>query len=481
MKFFDRESELSGLERLYDAVSRGQFHFVVVSGRRGVGKTRLIYEFVKRVNARFVYFFVEKKEIGSLLLDFVSRLKDSLKLDVVVPRDFDNFLKLLRDLSSEESIVVIFDEFQNFRHMGGDIFFKFQEFVDFMKFGDGFKLMFIVIGSIVGMMKDIFEGKHSPLYGRKTSEFFLKPFEYWEVRKLLDEFGVRDEIGKLSIFSVFGGMPRYYDQMDRIGLSFSIENVINLFTNKVYSLWKAPRDELIEEFKDAHPAFFSILEAIAKGKVKANDIANYTSIPEKSIYKYLNELINYFELIEKRVPAVAPKNYRGAIYVIRDPFYRFWFRYIFPNQDLIELEEGQELTRMILNDLSNHISFVFEEIVRRTILKLSGKEIKGTKIPHFNKIGSWWDRKGNEIDVVGYKDKKILLVGEVKWRERLYDSKDLEKMLLKIDFLKAKNPTLVIVSKKGFTRGVKSFIEGEKRGLVLSLNDLIDIWNSFVK
>lgn len=174
--------------------------------------------------------------------------------------------------------------------------------------------MIIVIGSIVGMMGEIFESKQAPLYGRKTSEIFIKPFEFWDIRKLLKIFGVKSDEAIVNMYSILGGMPKYYDQIDRLGMKFNLESALELFTEKVYSVWKAPRDELIEEFREAHTTYFSILEAIAKGKVSANEIASYTMIPEKSIYKYLNQLVNYFELIEKRKPALAPKKLqRGTL------------------------------------------------------------------------------------------------------------------------------------------------------------------------
>ena len=483
MYFFDREKELSTLEEIYKISCTGKFNFVIVSGRRGVGKTRLIYEFSKKIKTPFVYLFVEKKENSLLLTDFVGRLKTSLKRDVIVPRDFDSYLRLLSELSEKECLTVVFDEFQNFSHMGEWIFYRFQEFVDMAKFRENIKLIIVVIGSLVGMIQDIFENKHSPLYGRKTAEIRLEPFNYWEIRQLLKSIGVEREEEMITIYSILGGMPRYYDAMDRLGIEFEVERAIELFTNRTYTFWKAPRDELIEEFKEAHPAYFSILEAISKGKTTGNEIANYTGIPEKSIYKYLNQLTNYFKIIEKRTPALAPKNYRGYLYIIREPFYRFWFRYIFPNQDLIELNRGNELKKEIIKDLPNHTSYIFEETARKTILKISGKKIENKTVPKVSQVKNWWDRKGNEIDIVGYEGNKVKIIGEVKWREKPYNTKDLERLLsvkTKLESIhKTKKTTIIIVTKKGTTKTVKNFIE-EQNGLILTLEKLAEIWEKHI-
>ncbi|MGQ4892392.1 MAG: AAA family ATPase [Candidatus Njordarchaeia archaeon] len=95
MKFFDREKEIETLKRIYNASLGGKFNFVIISGRRGVGKTRLVYEFSKYVGSNFVYLFVEKKEIGALLNDFVYRLEGALNEKLVYPKDFGSFLRLI--------------------------------------------------------------------------------------------------------------------------------------------------------------------------------------------------------------------------------------------------------------------------------------------------------------------------------------------------------------------------------------------------
>ncbi|MGQ4892390.1 MAG: DUF234 domain-containing protein [Candidatus Njordarchaeia archaeon] len=175
------------------------------------------------------------------------------------------------------------------------------------------------------------------------------------------------------------------------------------------------------------------------------------------------------------------KNYRGALYRIKDPFYRFWFRYIFPNQDLIELDKTESLREHISSDLPNHPAYIFEEIARKIVLKIGNSVIKGKEIPQVEKVANWWDRKGVEIDIIGYEGKKIKIIGEVKWRNKPYDSRDLEKTIKTIDLISqrysVKDYLFRIVSKKGTTKAVKSYVE-EKNGLTIDLNDLSMIWDS---
>lgn len=477
MEFIDREYELRVLKGIWDSVVRGKFNFIVVNGRRGVGKTRLLFEFANRYGIDMVYLFVEKKEIDILLNNFIARIEQMLNRELPKVRSIGDLLLLLEDISHEKPLLIVFDEFQNFMYNDSQIYARFQEFIDRLKFRKKARIMLVVIGSIVGMIRKLFENEASPLYGRKTSEIFLKPFEFWQIRSLLKSQGLEDEEEIIEIYSMLGGMPRYYDNLDRIGLEINKDNILEYFTSRIYPGWREVRNELIEEFREAHVTYFSILEAISVGKVSSNEIAAYTGILEKSIHKYLNELANYFEIIRKQRPALAPRNFRGVRYFIRDPFYRFWFRYIFPNSDLIEIGKEDALRKEIKKDLPNHVSFIFEDIVRKTILKVSGAEIKGIEIPMINAIGSWWDRKGNEIDLIGTWRRKIRIIGEIKWRNRPFDHKDLETFLKKIDLVNGKNALIIVVSKEGFTRSAKSYLE-EKEGLALSLTDLSQIWDS---
>ena len=475
MKFFNRELELRSLRNIWHAVKSGKFNFVVITGRRGVGKTRLLFEFANRENVPMIYLFVEKKGMESLLSKFIQRVEYSLNIRVPKVKSLEDFLFLLKNIAKTREVLVVFDEFQNFKYCGIEIFSVFQEAIDEMKFEKNLRLIIVAIGSMIGMLREIFESEASPLYGRRTSEIFLKPFEFWEIRSLLKDLGVISEEEIIEIYSMLGGMPRYYDTIDRLGLRITKENVIKYFTVKTYPGWREVRNELIEEFREAHATYFSILEAIATGNVTSNEIANYTGIREKSIHKYLNELANYFEIIEKRVPVLASKRARGARYFIRDPFYSFWFRYIFPNSDLIELEQYKIVQDEIIRDLPNYVSFIFEEIIRRTILKIAGKDIQGVKIPIVNYVGSWWDRKGNEVNIVGTRGREIRIIGEVKWRKTAFTHKDLEKFIGKMHLLNVKDALIIIVSRGGFTESVKKYIE-EKNGLALTLKDLEEVW-----
>jgi len=480
LKFFDRKTELKVLRETFEACCEGKMNFAVIYGRRGVGKTRLVHEAFSLSGVRFLYIFVGRKSLDIQLGKFLDRLSECLGRRVPRVRSFEDFLLLLRDISKKDAIIVVFDEFQNFKDVDESIFSIMQEFVDDMKFRENVKLFIIVIGSLVGMMHNIFEAKEAPLYGRATLKIHLRPFRYWQIRNMLMSYDRFNEEEIVEIYSMLGGMPRYYDTIDRLGLKIRKETIIDYFTNKSYAGWREVRDELIEEFKDAHPTYFSILEAISMGKNDSGEIINYTGIPSKSIHKYLNELINHFEILKKALPYGAKPRARGAKYFIIDPFYRFWFRYIFPNIDLIEIEHTKPLKKHIMDDLPNHIGPIFEEIARETILAASGSEVDGIKIPKINKIGPWWDNKGNEIDIVAGWGQKVVLIGEVSWSKKQYNVNDINELENKIRQMGAKNVSIIIISRGGTTRGARSYIE-EKGGYILGIDDLAKIWDQLTQ
>ena len=134
------------------------------------------------------------------------------------------------------------------------------------------------------------------------------------------------------------------------------------------------------------------------------------------------------------------------------------------------------MSKEIIEDLPNHTSFVFEDICRRTILALSGMKIGGIKFPLINKVGAWWDRKGNEINIVGVKGKKAMIVGEVKWRRKKVSSNEVQLFLERIRRLKVRDTMTIYVSWSGFTRGAQEIIE-ESNIIPITEKELCGIWN----
>jgi len=476
MIFYDREDELSVLHRIWESVKSGKFNLVIISGRRGVGKTRLVKEFAKRYSVRLAYVFVKKKQLELQIDRIVKKVENAVGLKLPRVKTIEDLFISLGQIASEVPICIVFDEFQNFSAYNHEIFTDFQNAFDELKmYEKQVKILVIIIGSIVGMLREIFEKQESPLYGRKTAEIFLKPFKYWQIRKMLLDLGVRDEKECFMIYSILGGMPRYYDTIDRLGFKFAIDNVLEYITSPAISAWKTVYGELIEEFKGAYMTYFQILEAIANGNNSIEEIANYTGMIISSIPKYLKELSEYFDIITRRYPITeGPRSKKGR-YFIKDPFYSFWFRFIYPNIDYLELGEPEPVKKIIKEELHHYASKIFEDVIRETIFVASGMRLGNIKIPEMNKIGAWWDRRGNEIDIVGLKGKKVVLVGEIKFTLKPIEAKDVIKFLKKLDLIKSEDSAYIYVSWSGFTDSARDILE-ESKIVPIELKDLVWIW-----
>ncbi len=430
--FIDRDNEL---KRFNELSSLKRPPFIVVVGRRRVGKTRLIQEFIKGVEAP-IYLFVEEKRSEILLRDWSKHAGGGVL--------FASWEPLLRHFLSKYSVVVI-DEFQNFARVDPSFFTTLQKIIDEEKH----EAMLILVGSYLGMMKKIFEDRSSPLFGRATEIWNLPPLPTKDI--LLNIKGNFSD--RISTFSMFGGYPKYYTILDQYEIH-GIEDIwTRLIIPKYSPLNMEPYNILLQEFGGEHRAYFSILEAIAKGKRTYTEISDYTGLSTTTLGRYVNDLIN-FEIVNKKYPITETSRSKKSRYQIKDEFIRFWFRYIFPNMDLREAERYDELLEMIKIDFPSFASFKFEEVVREIISK------------EHTRTGSWWNRQGEEIDIVSIDKKRgSILFGEVKWRSRPVGWNVVDELKRKAKLVQwrcnNRKERYLIVSKSGFTKKCLEIMEKE--------------------
>lgn len=422
MDFIDRDNELKRLSELSE-LKRPLM--VVMVGRRRVGKTRLIQEFIKGVKEP-IYLFVEEKRSEILLREWSKYAGEGVV--------FTSWEPLLRHFLSRHSVVVI-DEFQNFTRVDPSFFTTLQKIID----EERHDTMLILVGSYIGMMKKIFEDRKSPLFGRATEIWNLPPLPMTDIlRNIKGDFSDR-----ISIYAMFGGYPKYYTILDQYG-TYGLEDIwARLVIPKYSPLNMEPYNILLQEFGGEHRAYFSILEAIARGKRTYTEISGYTGLSTTTLGRYMNDL-RTIEIVDRRFPITESSRSKKSRYQIRDEFIRFWFRYIFPNMDLREAERYGDILSIIKNDFPSFASFKFEEIVCEIV---SGE---------YGRTGSWWNRQGEEIDVVSINEKRNeILFGEVKWRSRQIGWDVVKELKKKADLVQwhrnDRKERYLVVSKSGFT------------------------------
>ena len=290
MKFYNRDRELS---QLHSIILEGetQAHFVVMSGRRRIGKTSLIKHFSTE-RSDFIYLFVSKKKPHLLLAEFSELLSDRIPLlNSVTINSFEALFTIIFEEMRKSPLCVVLDEFQNFQQVDDSTFSVLQKLWD--QYQDKSKGAIVCIGSVQTLMRDIFEGNKEPLFGRASAKIALKPLLVDVIVEILEDNRV--DLAKQLIFyySLFGGVPKYYSLVSRMNLfrKSRAEIIKTLFCETDAILQNEGRELLIEEFGKNYHLYFSILQAVACGTTKMSQIADKTGIGVNSISKYLDELV----------------------------------------------------------------------------------------------------------------------------------------------------------------------------------------------
>lgn len=385
MRFVNRTEEMRLLSKYFN-LSRKKLVTLAIYGLRRVGKTRLVREFCR--DKDYIYFFVSAdKPSKSLLREFEIELKSRGLPSYLRLINWRDFIKALFDFL--EGYIIIIDEFQNFARIAPEFFSYLQREIDE---NEDKNLMLVIIGSSIGMMKNIFTNRKRPLYGRVKNLIHLKPFNFIDTIELAVEAGVNNLQKILELYTILGGFPRYWEAIQELELSSkSTLDIINeLFVSKYAPFIREGFYLIGEERK----SYLAILEAISLGLRKLSDIASYLNIPETQLSGPISDLVQNLEVVVRERPIFAPRRSKLSIYRIAMPALRFWFRFIYRNWSLIELGEFKLVSSRVRSGIIELIAEGFEDVSRELIVKYlreRNEEIRA--------IGRWW-RKRIEIDIV---------------------------------------------------------------------------------
>ncbi len=438
MQFYNRGKELSRLSEIA-ALSAQKSHMVVITGRRRIGKTELIRQF-SHGRKDLLYLFVSKKKPHILLEEFTDLLFERIPNKLLrVMRSFgsfEDFFSFLFSYMKEHRLIVVFDEFQNFEFVDPSVFSILQKHWDKEK--ADIKGAFIFVGSVFTLMKKVFEGKKEPLFGRATARLYMEPLDPDAVSEILSDHHLDAVVHLPFYFTLFGGIPKYFFLLDRYRLfgKSHAEIIRKFYCEPDAPLQNEGRELLIEEFGKNYHLYFSILQVIAGGETQMARIADSSGINITSISKYLDELTSYYQVLERKTPVTEFKHVtKTGRYHLKDQALRFWFRYIFKNQSLIEIGDEKGLTAKILNDLPNLMGWSFEELIRELLLKRNTEDILPFR---FNRIGGFWTKKGDvEIDIVAINDEEgKVLFGECKLKGGKFTKSEAQRLKEKARYVK---------------------------------------------
>ena len=315
--------------------------------------------------------------------------------------------------SRQRHFTVVFDEFQNFYKVNPSIFSEMQDIWD--RHHRDSRLNLIAMGSIRSLMKRIFEDKGEPLYGRPTSKFTLLPFTIDVLKQIFRDHqpDYKNE-DLLCLYMITGGVAKYVELLMDAGC-YTKEKMLNYVCRQDSYFLPEGRDLMIQEFGDESNTYFSILQLIAGGLNRRSDI---DGAMQKDMGAFIQNLENNYNIISRLKPLLAKPNSKTSVYEIADQFLRFWFRFVWPYQALVERQQ--------LSLLRQNMGKGYEQFTGRTLEQYFQQQ--AMESGQYTLVGNWWDRKGeNEIDLIALNEfDHTGIAAEVKRNAKKLSLSDLE-------------------------------------------------------
>ncbi|MGI6466604.1 MAG: ATP-binding protein [Sphaerochaetaceae bacterium] len=454
-KFVGRTEELQYLE---DAYNSDKFEFCILYGRRRVGKTSLIAKFCEDKKTVF-----HMGKIGSEIkeLETLSHVISATLLDnsLVNFGSFEDALNFLAQWAKEKRLLFVIDEFPYFANSIVSAMSTLQHSIDHLLFKT--KLMIVLTGSSVSFMEQEILGHKSPLFGRKTALIHLKPLPLNETSLLCN----RNGIDSVIVQAMTGGIPQYveYFSDNSIPLEKAIENY---WFNKGGLLYQEPQFLLSMETRNSGK-YLQILEILASGKTKLNEIATKLNLSTPNAAASLNTLVE-LGIVEKEYPFGQNQSRKG-IWKIIDPLFAFHMKFVYPYLNLLELGKIDGVMEVLRNGLNQYVGHQFERMCHTYFLNNSNLAITSIK--------RWWGpnplaRTNEEIDLVAIDNKEFMVFGECKWTKEKVGLSVFKELKRKSELVNdTNNKEYWLFSKSGFA---KELIEAKVATLV-SVEDLVRV------
>ena len=405
--FVDRKPELELFEREWESSGA---RLIVLYGRRRIGKTRLLLEFIRGREGVF-YIAADstpKQQIEELKEKMAEYLRDPLLAQLEITDWNQLFEYFVKNIPDKRTYLVI-DEFSYMIRSDKTILSTLQRLWD-LKFSNT-NIFIVLSGSLLGLMSEKVLSQSSPLYGRRSRDILLDklPFSF------TGDFSGMNFEDRAKLYMTIGGVPEYLLKASEYE-TFTDFIELEFFRKDGY-FYREPYFIISQEFKELK-TYFSILNAIAYGSTRPGEIANSVGIDARKIYPYLDNLIR-LGFVERTVPIVSSG--KAGIYTIKDNLFDFWFNFVHKHRE--RMERGAFILKN--DELSSYLGKRFEIFVRDDLFNY---------IPisnRFDRIGKWWHRD-KEIDLVALNEKsREILFIECKWKDM--SLRDAKRELIKLE------------------------------------------------
>lgn len=461
--FVGRERELDKLNAMYES---GRFEFAVFYGRRRVGKTTLLREFMREKQGIY-YMAVEgtgKENLSGLSAACLSQNHSMMQHAEF--RDYDTLLSYIDTLAATgERILVAMDEYPYLAASYPAISSMLQKHID--ECWNDSRLFLVLCGSSMSFMEEQVLGYKSPLYGRRTAQFLIRPFTFWEAREMLPGF---DRQEQALLYGVTGGIPEYLSRI-QAGVSAD-ENIVQLFFDESGRLFEEPVNLMKQELREPM-TYHSIVAAIASGASRLNEIATKTGLESGGCSNQLSSLIA-LQIVKKEIPITEPANSRKTLYCLADSMYLFWYRFVRPNSSGIMRGVGRQIYEtVVMPQLNGFMGTVFESICQQYLFLPEVYE----NLPFMvGNLGRWWGnnaraRRQEEIDLMAVSGDRALF-GECKWRSEKVGLQVIETLLERGELFHYPEKYYYIFSKSGFQEAAEEYCRRREQIRCISFEEM---------
>lgn len=405
----DRRQEL---ERLREAAAEAP-QLVVMRGRRRVGKSYLLDR--SYADHRLVYFQADEGEARGHL-DLLAAELGRLVNAPIAFNDWNEALSSLGEQAKQAPLVVVLDEFQ--------WMLLAEPLLDsiIMRHVDRWErarvpITLVISGSALTMMQQLLEGER-PMFGRAGYRPFLQPFDYRDAALFAAE--TTSATQKLLRYGMLGGTAQYQVWAGQASIREILKRRI---LTKDEPLFEEPLQLIRGESAIREPGnYYEVLRAIARGATQFNEILQQSKISSGQLLSGRLDRLAQLRYIDERRPLAGNGS---ASWSVGDPFFRFWFRYVYPNRSRLQRGRVDEVCEAIMADIDNHMGSVFEQVCR----DWAGRYSTDPQLSGAEDIGASWTRKHDvEVDLLARGRKGILAVGSCKWSTRA-DTHDLDRLI----------------------------------------------------
>lgn len=460
--FVDREAELSWLEERWRA-KRAQL--LIVYGKRRVGKTALLKEFIREKPA--VYVLADRRPEREQLKEVAGRLGAHMRDAFIGRKGFENWLEAFEYLAAHlpdeagaprHRLLLVLDEYPYLVENNPATSSLFQKGWD--ETLSRLPVTLVLCGSSMAMMESETLVHRAPLYGRRAGDLLVRPLDFAGVRQFLPRRWTFEQ--RVEVYALLGGMPGYLRQFDFE--SDLVHNIRSQILTPGAFLFREVDFLLKEELREPRN-YLAILRAISQGRRKFGEIPNDTGLPKNILHKYLHVLED-LQLVQREVPVTekAPQRSKRSLYALQDPFVAFWFECVYPYASDLELGETRPSLHHVQQVLPHLLGRAYERIARETLRRVEGLPFS------VHRVGRWWDDQ-SEIDVVGVNEEaNAILFAEVKWSARPIGTDSYRALKQKAGRVSWGRPsrreTFALFSRKGFTPDMRRLAHREEVLLV---------------